>query len=243
MLLSGEDRRFHPVGEFAPMILDTTLLLPRFAGVAPDDPLVDFLARGTFDSPVVPMLSSDPDPAGLEESPSAPEPGESPLGIPEPGPDGADTLATASRPGLAITVPGADYGGYVELDTLVVGQEAAHYVVADLTGNGIQEIIAVYPVGLFRVWGRILERSPRYLGIWPVAEDSGRVIVGAQLQVTGQGLSRHILVTDANPRVIYLPRRARRVDVALRWPDGHVSRYSTRQLNRYYRLGRQDEGL
>ena len=243
MLLSGDDRRYHPVGEFAPMILDTTLLLPRFSGVAPDGPSVDFLARGTFDSPVVPMLLRDIDPARLKESPAVPEPGGTFSGIPEPGPGGADTLVTTTQRSLALAVPGADIVGYEELDTLIVRQEAAHYVVADLTGNGIQEIIAVYPVGLFRVWGRILERGPRYLGIWLVAEGPGKVVVGTQLQVTSHGLSRHILVTDANPRVIYLPRRARRVAVALRWPDGHVSRYQTRQLNRYYRLGRQDEGL
>ena len=242
ILLADENHRFRAAGGPLPMLLETTLLVPRLARQSPKDPSVDFLFQGTFDQPQAPRgLGGTADPADPGtftvpggSNPAAPSAADSMLG---------DTGIPGSVDRAAANISGAPSGGLLRrgiLDTLEIRQEADRYVVADLTGDGVQEIVAVYPVGHFRVWQRILERRPRFLGLWPTAGGPGKVIVGAELEVTGIGMTRRMLLTDTNPRVIYLPRRVRRVEVVMRWPEGGENRYRTRQLNRYYRINRKE---
>ncbi len=208
IMLSDEAHRFYPASETVPMVLDTSLLIPKLPVSSSADDSEDYLAAGGFeldlgDAPVSPLVAA------------------SLVGDPQPD-------------------PGVKFRG-IELDTLAVRQEASHYVVADLTGDGLQEIIAIYRAGLFRVWQRVVPRPPRFLGLRPRPGAGQRTVVGARLTVSGVGYERQMLLTHANPQIFYLPRRVRRVEVALQWPDGHQDRYRIRQLNRYYDVVRQVE--
>jgi hypothetical protein len=132
----------------------------------------------------------------------------------------------------------AELPSYIELDTLRIFQEAEQYVAVDLTGDGVEEIIATYPAGLFRVWKRELKGGPRFVGLWPGTGRAVTTAIGAQLTITGDGFSRRHLVTDPNPVVFYFPRRVWWVDIVVKWPDGLENHYRTTLVNRTYTLTR-----
>ncbi|MFB0516290.1 MAG: FG-GAP repeat domain-containing protein [Candidatus Neomarinimicrobiota bacterium] len=181
ILLSDEEHRFRAVEMAAPMLLDTTLLVPRVTAAAPDAAFFG-LPMARFDLP-----------------------------------------------------------GYVGLDTLPVLQEAERYLVVDLTGDGVEEVIATYPAGLVRVWKRELDEQPVYVGLWPGADQPGTTAIGAQLLVTSSPagiFTGRYLVTDPRPFSLYLSSKVRAVDVVVKWPDGFESHHHLTPLNRTYPLTR-----
>ena len=215
ILLSDREHRFHPVEMKVPMLLDTTLLAAHvLAG-----PGRDFLSGEAPGVAVFPR-------------------------VPDGQPYGSVTTGRFEEAAMdTAAVSSPELPGYVELDTLKVRQEALRYVVADLTGDGVAEIIATYPVGLFRIWRRELLREPRYVGLWPQADRPGATAIGTELLVTGNpagGASRRFVVTDPNPVILYFSRRVRSVDVVVKWPGGPESRYRALPLNSTYTLTRMD---
>ncbi len=125
-------------------------------------------------------------------------------------------------------------------DTITVHQEPDKFVIADLTGDGIPEIVASYPVGLIRVWRLVPDEFPTYLGLFPRSDQPGATVVGAQITVTFGGRLMRRPVVDHNPLLFYFPAGTRNVNVAVRWPDGLVNHYAAARLNGYFTLDRQD---
>ncbi len=271
ILLSDDQHRFHAADAEAPMILDTTLLIPRLTPLAEEDTSLDFMAGDTLGLLLFPM-------GPVEESynrftfdlPEEPPPADTALSVPGFGPDSfsqpqlildssyVDTIAfevsplgvfdttlvdttaisTVAPAAAPETVPMADLPGYIDLDTLRIFQEAERFVSVDLTGDGIEEIIATYPAGLFRIWEQILEKKPRFIGLWPRTAQVGATPIGAEITITIKDVSRRYLVTDPNPVIFYFPRFVWSADVSVRWPDGLESHYPDVTANRTYILTR-----
>ena len=248
ILLSDDEHRFYPAGVAPLMILDTTLIIPRVAPLAEGDTKLDFLEADTLGLLMFPLA-----PVGeaynwftFDQS-EEPAPADTALGTPGPGEVAALPSSSSGSPDTALvdtavapipTVPTAELPSYIELDTLRIFQEAERYVAVDLTGDGVEEIIATYPAGLFRVWKRELRGRPRFVGLWPGTGRAGTTAIGAGLTITGDGFSRRHLVTDPNPVVFYLPRRVWWVDIVVKWPDGLKNHYRTTLVNRTYTLTR-----
>ncbi len=127
-------------------------------------------------------------------------------------------------------------------DTITVHQEPGDFVVADLTGDGIPEIVASYPVGLMRVWRLVPDEFPTYLGLFPRSDQPGATVVGAQITVTFGGRLMRRPVVDHNPLLFYFPAGTGNVNVEVRWPDGLVNHYAAARLNGYFTLDRRDSG-
>jgi len=126
------------------------------------------------------------------------------------------------------------------LDTLRIFQEAERFVPVDLTGDGIEEIIATYPVGLFRIWTRVLEEKPCFIGLWLRTDQAGATLIGAEITITSDDISRSYLMVDPNPVIVYFPRLVRSADVLVRWPDGLENHYSDVAANRTHVLTRME---
>jgi len=152
-----------------------------------------------------------------------------------------DTTAISTAALVAVTAdPTADLPDYIDLDTLRIFQEAERFVPVDLTGDGIEEIIATYPVGLFRIWKRVLEEKPCFIGLWPRTDLVGATPIGAEITITSDDVSRSYLVTDPNPVIFYFPRFMWSADVLVRWPDGLENHYPDVATNRTYILTRME---
>lgn len=248
-LLSDERNHYYPVGASGPMVLDTVLLVPIMPTDSEKEAHVDFLAVDSVGRPLFPIFpeedpfvvpTSDPSEAFAQDSPDTTAPTDSARIDSSFAPtDSAhiDSSYIDSTVQTISTIPGSG-----ELDTLEVYEEASGYVVMDLTGDGVQEIIATYPVGLVRVWKRELQRSPQFLGLQLRTVQSGTNTIGAQLTVSAGEISRRYIFADHNPVLLYIPERVRAVSVEVRWPDGLVNRYRATTLNRYYTLTRQETG-
>ncbi|UCD37987.1 MAG: VCBS repeat-containing protein [Fidelibacterota bacterium] len=209
-----------------PMLLDTILLRPRVTVMAEED-----TGFGTVYEEV-----SGPFPFPLE-------PGEDPLSLIT-----SDLTTESAMGAMTDSVMVGDERALIDelprsvvLDTIHVRQEAERYIMVDLTGDGVREVIATYSAGLYRVWKRELKRSPRFIGIWPQTERPGTTIIGAELQITMGRILHRIIVTDPNPILLYSPRRLRAVDVMVHWPDGLENHYRTSMLNRVYTLTRVEQ--
>ena len=150
------------------------------------------------------------------------------------------TAISTAAPVAAPADPTADLPGYIELDTLRILQEAERFVPVDLTGDGIEEIIATYPVGLFRIWKRVLEKRPWFIGVWLKTDQVGATPIGAEITITSDDVSRRYLVIDPNPVSFYFPRRVRLVDIVVKWPDGLENHYSNIITNRTHILTRME---
>ena len=152
-----------------------------------------------------------------------------------------DTTAISTAAPVAVPAdPTADLPGYIELDTLRILQEAERFVPVDLTGDGIEEIIATYPVGLFRIWKRVLEKKPWFIGLWLKTDQVGATTIGAEITITSDDVSRHYLVIDPNPVIFYFPRQVWLVDILVKWPDGLENHYSNIITNRTHILTRME---
>jgi hypothetical protein len=127
---------------------------------------------------------------------------------------------------------------YIEMDTLRVRQGPKSLLAVDLDQDGIEEIVAGYSVGLFRIWKRKLARMPRFIGLWPQTRDPNVPVIGTEIQIMSDRYIRQFLVTDSNPVLLYLPRKVRSVEVLVKWPDGYENRYRTPITNRIYTLTR-----
>ncbi len=236
-LLSDDRNHYYPVEASGTMVLDTVLLVPIVLAESDKDGHLDFLAVDSVGRPLFPIF-----------------PEEDPFALPATDPSEAiiqgslDTTASTDSAYIDSSFIDSTVQtlstifGTGELDTLKVYEEASGYVVVDLTGDGVQEIIATYPVGLVRVWKRELKRSPRFLGLQLRTVQPGTNTVGTQLTVSAGEMSRRYILADHNPVLLYMPERIRAVSVEIRWPDGLVNRYRTTSLNRYYTLTRQETG-
>ena len=236
-LVSDPEHRFQPAGGNLTMVLDTTLLVPPMPTDMEEDLPLDFLLVDSLGRPLFPMFPEE----GLF-SPLTPSLLEA---LPRDTLSTSDTMAfaqvdsVASDSAIQAISAVADVG---PLDTLQVYEVPDGYVIADLTGDGVQEIIATYPVGLVRVWRQQLRRPPQFLGLWLRTDRPGMSVIGAQLTVSVGEISRRYILTDHNPVLHYFPERVRAVGVEVRWPDGLVNHYRATSLNRYYTLTRQEVG-
>lgn len=232
ILLSDRDYLYRPIEAGRIMVLDTILFLPRRAAIAITDTAIDFITgelQGPEDLPPSSYedLLRDPLfdlPVGQDLT----------TGVESNAMFGVDSIPSID-PLDFIRAEGKEY---IEMDTLRVRQEAQSLFAVDLDQDGIEEIIAGYSVGLFRVWKRKLARLPRFIGLWPQTRDPGIPVIGTEIKITADRYDRHILITDPNPLLLYLPRRMRSVEVLVKWPDGHENRYRTPITNRIYTLTR-----
>ena len=232
ILLSDANYIYQPVEMPGSMVLDTVLLIPRRTRSAIPDTIRDYPA-GELIGPedMLPLsyeeLSRDPlfDPPIGQELSSDPEP---------------DVLF-ANDSALSIDIldySGIESGDGIEMDTLRLRQGPKSLVSIDIDHDGVEEIIAGYTVGLFRIWKRKLARTPRFVGLWPQTRDPSIPVIGAEMQVVADRYFRRYMVTDHNPILLYLPRRVRSVEVLVRWPDGNENHYRTPVTNRIYTLTR-----
>ena len=265
ILLSDDRHRFHPADVEAPMILDKTLLIPRLTPLTEEDNSLDFMAGDTLGLLVFPMGPVEESYNRFTfDLPREPAPADTALSVPGFSPDrfsqprfiidsgSGDTIAfEASLLGvfdtalvdttaISTAIPRADLPGYIDLDTLRIFQEAERFVPVDLTGDGIEEIIATYPVGLFRIWKRVLEKKPWFIGLWPRTDQVGATTIGAEITITSDDVSRSYLVTDPNPVIFYFPRFMWSAEVLVRWPDGLENHYPDVTANRTHILTRME---
>ncbi|UCH62712.1 MAG: VCBS repeat-containing protein [Fidelibacterota bacterium] len=264
ILLSDEQNRFHSADVEAPMILDKALLVPRLTPSVEEDTSLLFMAEDTLGQllfPVGPVEESYNRVAFY--LPAEPAHADTALSVPSPDSDNfgqsrfivdsgyGDTVAFESSllggfdstlvdmTTISTAAPRADLPDFLELDTLRIFQEAERFVPVDLTGDGIEEMIATYPIGLFRIWKRVLEKKPWFIGLWLRTEQAGVTPVGAKITISSGNISRSYLVTDPNPVSFYFPWSALSADVLVRWPDGHENHYSEITANRTHILTRR----
>lgn len=224
VLLSDRTHHFQPVEIGGSLVLDTTMLMPRTV-VAVIDTGFDLMSVD-----VSGPLFFFPDPE--EESSGSPPSDISDESVSS---DNVDSLPIDP---MAVMVDGIS--GYAGMDTLKVYQGARKYTIIDLTGDGVGEVLATYPVGLSKIWMREVRKSPRFIGLWPRTVRAGTTVVGAEVRIEADDLIRRFIVTDPNPILLYFPRRLRSVDVMVRWPDGVENTYRTSLLNRIYTLTRTE---
>ena len=239
-LLSDGQNHYYPVGASSPMVLDTTLLVPIMPTDSEKDVHLEFLAVDSVGRPLFPIFpeedpfdfpTTDPSEAFVQVSPDTAAPTDS-VSTDSTQLDSSFTGSTDQ----AITT----HSPSGKMDTLTVVEEASGYVVVDLTGDGVQEIIATYPVGLVRVWQRELEHPPPFIGLHLRADQAGMNTIGARVTVSAGEMSRRYIQTDHRPVLVYLPEEVRDLSIEVRWPDGRVNHYEPTTLNRYYTLARQD---
>ena len=197
------------------MLLDTTLLVPKVSPLINEDTTLDFVDVKTTE---LLMLPPSPDVKRNEplipESMMRPTPADTASGPPGLGQDMElpigitgmiDTFivdtARAAQGEVLLTeaTPEPEIPGYDDFDTLVVFQEAERYVITDLTGDGIEEIIATYPARLFRIWQRELNSQPYFISLWPRSYRMGSTSIGAEITATGDGISRRQIITNSLP--------------------------------------------
>lgn len=234
-LLSDERNHYYPVGASDPMVLDTLLLVPIMPTDSEKEAHLEFLAVDSVGRPLFPVFPEE----DLFTVPTI-EPLEPFAHIRQDTivPTDSAHIDSSMTDSTALTV--YTLSDSAELDTLKVYEEASGYVVVDLNGDGVQEIIATYPVGLVRVWERELDRTPQFLGFQLRTGQPGTNSIGAQLTVSTGEISRRYLLADHYPVLVYLPERVQSLSVEVRWPDGLVNRYQATALNRYYTLARQE---
>ena len=225
VLLSTAQGRFRALEEAVDFRLDTTLLAPRK------------LREDTINSPV--RLVGDS--LGALQGPPAAGHEAVDFGLVQPSRLEGYLSAAARSSDLSpfdfgITVQEQGY------DTITVHQEPDDFVITDLTGDGIPEIVASYPVGLIRVWRLVPDELPTYLGLFPRADQPGATMVGAQVTVTFGDRRMRRPVVDHNPLLFYFPAGTGNVNVEVLWPDGLVNHYAAARLNGYFTLDRRDQG-
>jgi hypothetical protein len=222
-LLSDRMHHFQPIELGESLILDTTLLIPRVSAAVVDTGF-NLTPEEDVSGPLYFPLETQ------EESSDYPMLGFSDRSIYA---DSIDSVFAGSVAALPI-----DLSGYPGMDTLNVYQEAKRYTIVDLTGDGISEVLATYPVGLSKVWKRVVRKTPRFVGLWPRTSRVGTTVVGAEVRVEAGNISRRFIVTNPIPILLYFPRRLRSVEVVVRWPDGLENTFRTSLLNRIYTLTR-----
>ena len=221
------------------MVLDTILLVPIMPTDSEKDVHLEFLAVDSVGRPLFPIFPEE-DPFDFPTS----DPSEAFIQVSQDTAAPTDSVSTDSAQTDSSFIDSTEQSiatihDFGHMDTLRIYEEASGYVVVDLTGDGVQEIIATYPVGLVRMWKREVPRSPQFLGLRLRTVQPGTNTIGAQLTVSAGEISRRYILADHNPLLFYLPDRVLAVSVAVRWPDGLVNRYEVTALNRYYTLTRQ----
>ncbi len=254
ILIHHDRQKYRSVNTEVPMILDTLLLVPKVSPLITEDSTLDFLDMNTQ------RLSLFPSSLILDNNESARIDllGESTTTDTTFGSSAfqVDTTLSAQLSGMPDTVivdtsaisisdaiptetsPVPEIPRYVNFDTLVVYQEAERYVIADLTGDGIEEIIATYSARIFSIWQRELNNPPHFIGLWPRSFRAGNTTIGAEIIVAGDGFSRKQLITDNLPVVFYFAQKPQRIEISVRWPDGFEGHYSTTLVNRTYTITR-----
>ncbi|MCK4579369.1 MAG: VCBS repeat-containing protein [Candidatus Marinimicrobia bacterium] len=129
----------------------------------------------------------------------------------------------------------------VEWDTISVRESPASFRATDLNMDGIQELFALYPSGQVRVWRRVIDEQPRFLGMMPRVLEPGLNIIGASIQVSFEQIVYRNLVSDSQPLIIYLPSFIDQANVLINWPDGSVNNFRATVFNGYYTLTKQDQ--
>ncbi|MFC1620597.1 hypothetical protein ACFL45_11725, partial [Candidatus Neomarinimicrobiota bacterium] len=232
ILRSEKDDPYRPVEISHNMVLDTVLLVPRRAATAITDTAIDFIT-GELLGP------EDLSPSSYEDLLR------DPLFDLQVGRDlTTDLQSNAMLPDDSVlSIDSLEFirperEEYIEMDTLRVRQGPKSMVAVDLDQDGIEEIIAGYSAGLFRIWKRKLVRAPRFIGLWPQTRDPSVPVIGTEIRIMADRYNRQLLISDPNPVLLYLPRKVRSVEVLVTWPDGNENRYRTPITNRIYTLTR-----
>jgi hypothetical protein len=232
ILLSDTDYLYEPIEISRNMVLDTVLLVPQRAAISKVDTTLDFITGELLGPEDLPPSSYE----DLLRDPLFDLPVEQDLTTDQESNAMFPDDSVLSIDSLGFIKPEREE--YIEMDTLRVRQGPKSLLAVDLDQDGIEEIIAGYSVGLFRIWKRKLARMPRFIGLWPQTRDPSVPVIGTEIQIMSDRYIRQFLITNSNPVLLYLPRKVRSVEVLVKWPDGYENRYRTPITNRIYTLTR-----
>jgi len=254
ILISDENYKYRSVNTEVPMILDTVLLVPKVSPLMEEDSSLDFL---DMSARVLPLFPSSPIVDNYEPgSVDLPEESTTMDTTFDRSVFQMDTILSAQFSGISDTIivdtAGAslpyafstetslvtEMPSYIDFDSLVVYQEAERYVMADLTGDGVEEIITIYPARIFSIWQRELNNPPHFIGLWPRSFRTGSTAIGSEITLTGDGFSRRQLLTDNLPVVFYFAQKPQQIEISIKWPDGFEGHYYTTLVNRTYTITR-----
>lgn len=136
------------------------------------------------------------------------------------------------------------YQPYIPDDVIMEAVELTEsvwgYHVADINGNGKDELLIMYPSGELHVLVSTDEGENRHVGLYLNTAIKSVVAEGALITLMAKDFQVQYRVTTNLPKATYIPPGIRSVDVEVLWPDGAISTHGPLRPGQYYMLRREE---